>query len=90
MNNHWKYHPSVPNELLQNDIGEDVSRILGNYRRQSNLLNGYKRDEIVSYVIDSKRAFNYSRQPKKYIPYNIPKDAYDLFFYNYGFQVKDI
>jgi hypothetical protein len=41
-------------------------------------------------VIDSKRAFNYSRQPKKYIPYNIPKDAYDLFFYNYGFQVKDI
>jgi hypothetical protein len=82
------YEPSVPNHNLQNDIGDDISRVLSNYKRPDNLIGSIQRDTIVAYVMDSKRAFNYSnsREPKKYIPYNIPKDAYDLFFYNYGFK----
>ena len=82
----WKYHLSSPNHLLQNDIGEDVSRALKYKKQPVNLIDSNRRNEIVTYVVDNKRAFNYVRQPKKYIPYNVPKDAYDLFFYNYGFK----
>lgn len=82
------YEPSVPNHIMQNDIGDDISRVLSKYKRSDNLIDSNKRDTIITYVIDDKRAFNYSnsKDPKKFIPYNIPKDAYDLFFYNYGFK----
>ena len=82
----WSYHQSVPNNLLQNDIGEDVSIALKYKKKHVDLIDGNRRNEIVTYVIDNKRAFNYVREPKQYIPYNVPKDAYDLFFYNYGFK----
>ena len=82
----WSYHQSVPNNLLQNDIGEDVSIALKYKKKNVDLIDGNRRNEIVTYVIDNKRAFNYVREPKRYIPYNVSKDAYDLFFYNYGFK----
>jgi hypothetical protein len=77
---------SKSNDLLQNYMGDEVSAVLKNFKRQNNLIDNNKRDEIITYVLDNKRAFNYSRKTVKYIPYNVPKDAYDLFFYNYGFQ----
>jgi hypothetical protein len=49
-----------------------------------------KRAEIVKYYVDNRRAFNYSKDPRRYRPYDIAKDAYDYNFYNYGFQMKDI
>ncbi len=49
-----------------------------------------KRAEIVKYYVDNRRAFNYSKDPRKYRPYDIAKDAYDYNFYNYGFQMKDV
>ena len=49
-----------------------------------------KRAEIVKYYVDNRRAFNYSKDPRRYRPYDIANDAYDYNFYNYGFQMKDI
>jgi len=49
-----------------------------------------KRAEIVKYYVDNRRAFNYSKDPRRYRPYDIAKDAYDYNFYNYGFQMKDV
>ena len=49
-----------------------------------------RRHIIVKYFVDNRRAFNYSKQPKRYRPYEIAKDAYDLNFYNYGFLEKEV
>ena len=49
-----------------------------------------KRAEIVKFYVDNRRAFNYSKDPRRYRPYDIAKDAYDYNFYNYGFQMKDV
>ena len=49
-----------------------------------------RRAEIVRYFVDKRRAFNYSKEPKRYRPYEIAKDAYDLNFYNYGFVEKEV
>ena len=48
-----------------------------------------KRAEIVKFYVDNRRAFNYSKDPRRYRPYDIAKDAYDYNFYNYGFQMKE-
>ena len=53
-------------------------------------IDNEKRAEIVKYYVDNRRAFNYSKDPKRYRPYNIAKDAYDYNFYNYGFQTRDL
>ena len=53
----WKYRQSVPNQLLQNDIGEDVSSALKYKKQPVNLIDGNRRNEIVTYVVDNKRAF---------------------------------
>lgn len=52
-------------------------------------IDNEKRAEIVQYYVDNRRAFNYSKDPKRYRPYDIAKDAYDYNFYNYGFQMKE-
>jgi len=49
-----------------------------------------RRAEIVRYFVDKRRAFNYSKEPKRYRPYDIAKDAYDYNYYNYGFQMKEV
>ena len=49
-----------------------------------------RRAEIMKYFVDNRRAFNYFKEPKRYKPYNISKDAYDYNFYNYGFQQKEV
>lgn len=49
-----------------------------------------RRAEIVRYFVDKRRAFNYSKDPKRYRPYDIAKDAYDYNYYNYGFQMKEV
>jgi hypothetical protein len=49
-----------------------------------------RRAEIVRYFVDKRRAFNYSKEPKRYRPYDISKDAYDYNYYNYGFQMKEV
>ena len=48
------------------------------------------RFHIVEYYANGRRAFNYSKEPKRYRPYEIAKDAYDINFYNYGFQMKEV
>ena len=57
----WSYHQSVPNNLLQNDIGEDVSFALKYKKKPVNLIGENRRNEIITYVVDNKRAFNYVR-----------------------------
>ena len=49
-----------------------------------------RRADIITYFVDNRRAFNYSKDPKRYRPYDIAKDAYDYNFYNYGFQQKEV
>jgi len=49
-----------------------------------------RRALIIEYLVDGRRAFNYSREPKRYRPYEIAKDAYDINYYNYGFVIKEI
>ncbi len=55
-----------------------------------NYIGNERRAEIVNYYVDQRRAFNYSKDGKRYRPYDIAKDAYDLNFYNYGFQEKEV
>ena len=49
-----------------------------------------RRALIIEYLVDGRRAFNYSKEPKRYRPYEIAKDAYDINYYNYGFQMKEV
>ena len=53
-------------------------------------IDNEKRAEIIKYYVDERRAFNYSKDPRRYRPYDIAKDAYDYNLYNYGFQMKDV
>jgi hypothetical protein len=66
-----------------NDLSQAVAN---NRKRPETLVIGDKRDEIISYYVGQCRAFNYAPFMKRYRPYNIDKDAYDLNFYNYGFN----
>ena len=43
-----------------------------------NYIGNERRAEIVNYYVDKRRAFNYSKDGKRYRPYDIAKDAYDL------------
>lgn len=49
-----------------------------------------RRALIVQYLVDNRRAFNYSKNVKRYRPYEIAKDAYDINYFNYGFQTKEV
>ena len=55
-----------------------------------NFIGNERRVEIIKYFVDKRRAFNYSKDTKRYKPYDIAKDAYDYNFYNYGFQQKEV
>jgi hypothetical protein len=49
-----------------------------------------RRHLIVEYYVNGRKAFNYSKEPKRYRPYEIAKDAYDINYYNYGFVMKEV
>lgn len=53
-------------------------------------IDNERRALIVQYFVDNRRAFNYSKEPRRFRPYEIAKDAYDINYYNYGFQMKEI
>ena len=52
-----------------------------------NFIGNERRAEVMKYFVDNRRAFNYFKEPKRYKPYDIAKDAYDYNFYNYGFTM---
>jgi len=72
-----------------NDFTAKKSKLIADANPDKHIEND-RRVEIIKYFVDKRRAFNYSKEPKRYRPYNIAKDAYDYNFYNYGFQMKDI
>ena len=72
-----------------NDFTAKKSKLIADANPPKHIEND-RRVEIIKYFVDNRRAFNYSKEPKRYRPYNIAKDAYDYNFYNYGFQMKDI
>ena len=71
-----------------NDFTALKSKLVAN-AHPPKFIENEKRAEIVQYYVDNRRAFNYSKDPRRYRPYDIAKDAYDYNFYNYGFQMKE-
>ena len=76
---------SEPSPVFNNG-SEEIQKIRSSFDPNNQLIISDKRDEIIRYAVDQIRGFNYSKIEKRYRPYNISKDAYDLNFYNYGFK----
>ena len=72
-----------------NDFTAKKSKLVADANPPKHVENE-RRAEIVRYFVDRRRAFNYSKDPKRYRPYDIAKDAYDYNYYNYGFQMKEV
>ena len=72
-----------------NDFTAMKSKLINN-SHPPNFIGNERRVEIVKYFVDKRRAFNYSKDNKRYKPYDIAKDAYDYNFYNYGFTMKEV
>jgi|LakMenE01Jun11ns_1017448.scaffolds.fasta_scaffold8231340_1 hypothetical protein len=72
-----------------NDFTAKKSKLIADANPLMHIEND-RRVEIIQYFVDKRKAFNYSKEPKRYRPYDIAKDAYDYNFYNYGFVIKEI
>ena len=72
-----------------NDFTEMKTKLIKN-ANPPQYINNERRDVIIKYFVDKRRAFNYSKEPKRYKPYDIAKDAYDYNFFNYGFKQTDV
>ena len=72
-----------------NDFTAKKSKLIADANPPRSVENE-RRAEIIMYFVDKRRAFNYSKEPKRYRPYDISKDAYDYNFYNYGFVMKEV
>lgn len=72
-----------------NDFTAKKSKLIADANPPKHIEND-RRVEIIKYFVDKRQAFNYSKEPKRYRPYDIAKDAYDYNFYNYGFAMKEI
>ncbi len=84
----WTYNPVTLNELspVFNNSVEKIERARSSVNFNNQLVSNEKRHDILAFQVDRLRGFNYSNLSKKYRPYEIPKDAYDLNFYNPGFK----
>ena len=69
-----------------NNNSAQVQKIRNSLDPNNQLIRADKRDDIIQFSVNRVRGFNYSKTDKRYRPYNIRKDAYDLNFYNYGFR----
>lgn len=69
-----------------NNGSAQVQKIRNSLDPNNQLIRADKRDDIIQFAVNRVRGFNYSKTDKRYRPYNIRKDAYDLNFYNYGFR----
>ena len=69
-----------------NNGSSEIQIITSAFDPNNQLIIADKRDVIIRFAVDRVRGFNYFKIEKRYRPYNISKDAYDLNFYNYGFK----
>ena len=69
-----------------NNFSVPIQKIRNSLDPNNNLIKADKRDDLIQYAVNNVRAFNYNKIEKRYRPYNIRKDAYDLNFFNYGIK----